>query len=80
MSLSREDFTRLLRVLDATEQQEIDCSEFLGRVAGFIERFDPEAQPPRGYEDLVQHLRVCPECLEEFEALYQVLRDEHEKS
>jgi len=76
MSLSSEDFTKLLRVLDVTKVQEIDCAEFSSRVAGFVERFGPQLVPPHGYEALIQHLEVCPECLEEFEALYQVFLDE----
>jgi len=76
MTLSRANLLKLLELIDVTSAEEIDCSEFLHRVAGYIERLGPDGTPPPGYEDVVQHLRICPECLEEFEALYRALLDE----
>ena len=43
---------------------------------GYLEQLGPQKTPPSGYDDLIHHLRVCPECLEEFEALYAALREE----
>lgn len=76
MRLTRADLLKLLRLIDVTAAEEIDCSEFMHRVAGYLERLGPTGAPPPGYEDVVQHLRVCPECLEEFEALYEALENE----
>jgi hypothetical protein len=73
MSLTRDELRKLLELLEATQDDEIDCEELLGRLGGFIERFEPDRVPP-GYEHVIQHLRVCAECFEEFEALYRVLR------
>ena len=76
MTFSRDDFRKLLQLLDVTGAHEIDCTELLHRIAGYLERLGPDGAPPQGYEDVVRHLRLCPECLEEFEAMLQALREE----
>jgi hypothetical protein len=75
MTFSPEDLRKLLELLEVTTDEEIDCQKFLNRVAGYIERLGPDGTPPPGYEDVIQHLRVCPECCEEFDALYRTLRN-----
>ena len=75
MSLDRDDLLRILKLVDLTEVDEIDCSEFLNRVAGFVERQGEMGKLPPGYEEVAHHLRVCPECTEEFEVLCRVLRE-----
>ena len=74
MSFGRDDLLKLLGLLDVTVEDEIDCAEFLQRAAWFVEHYDPQEPAPEGCEALVQHLRVCPECLEEFRFLYDALR------
>ena len=76
MSVSREELRKLLQLVDITAVDEIDCTEFLHRVAGYLERLGPDGTPPPGSEAVVHHLRVCPECLEEFEALYRLVRED----
>ncbi len=75
MSLTHDDYALLLKVLDLTAPEEIDCTELVDRVAGFIERLCRDGERPRGYEAVVQHLQLCPECLELFDALYRVTCD-----
>ena len=76
MKLSKQEALKLLQLVGMTEQREIDCTEFMHRVAGYLERLGPDGTPPPGYEDVVHHLRLCPECTEEFEALIRALRDD----
>ena len=76
MSANREDLLKLLRLLDITAVEEIDCTEFLHRAAGFVERFDPNGAHLPEHDDVVRHLKLCPECMEEFAALYEALRAE----
>ena len=73
MSLRREDLDRLLEVLGVTESEELDCTEFLDRVAGYVEWLEAGGEPPAEHRKIAQHLLVCPECLEEYEALYRAV-------
>ena len=59
----------LLRVLLATEPTEIDCDEFLARVGAYLEALGPDDSPPAELRAVSQHLAVCAECREEFDAL-----------
>lgn len=69
MSTAVERLTALLRRILATEPHEIDCDEFLARAAQFLESLETEREQPPELDAVVQHLDVCPECREEFEAL-----------
>ena len=75
MTLTTAQLRELLRQMDLTEAQEIDCEEFLHRVAAYVERLDAHDKTPTGFEDrvLLLHMQLCPECLEEFEALMALM-------
>lgn len=73
MKMSHEELMTLLELVDLTRPVEIDCDEFLARVSGYLEELAARDELPPGYDDLLHHLRVCPECQEEFEALYEAL-------
>jgi len=77
MNWTPDDLAKLLGLLDVTETEEIDCAEFLHRIAAYVESLGPSGAPPEGTSAVVQHLRVCPECCEEFLALREALRAEH---
>ena len=72
MKATHEELLTLLKLVDITEPQEIDCEEFLHRVAGYLEQLSQKPDVPTEDEAFLHHLRVCPECLEEFQALYRV--------
>ena len=65
----REQLRELLRVVAATEPQEIDCEEFLARVGAYLEEMKPTGEPPAELRRVAQHLEICSECREEFDAL-----------
>ena len=73
MTLSRDALRRLVELVAATENDEIDCDEVLRRVAGYVECLRSGRDPTPEHAQVVQHLKVCPECLEEFEAFCRVL-------
>ncbi len=75
MKISREELLGLLRVIDLTKPEEIDCEEFLSAVSGYVEKLASGQAAPTSNADVLHHLKVCPECLEEFEALYEAYRD-----
>ena len=69
MKLTREQLHELLRTILATEPTEIDCEEFLARVGAYFESLDKSQELTQELREVAQHLKVCRECSEEFEAL-----------
>ena len=61
----------LLRRVLATEPEEIDCDEFLSRVAAYLESREDAGELGPELHAVAKHLEVCPECHDEFEALVQ---------
>ncbi len=72
MKPTREQLRELLRVVAATEPQEIDCEEFLARVGAYLEGMKPTGEPPAELRQVAQHLEICSECREEFDVLVDV--------
>ncbi len=68
----------LIRALALTEEREIDCSTCLDLVPAYIERELSGADAPAEMPALRQHLAVCRDCLEEYEALRDLARLERE--
>ena len=74
MELDREQLAALARLVAKTASVELDCGEVLDRLAPYLEQRGQsglEAELDR----VRQHLQVCPECLEEFEALEKLFLD-----
>ncbi len=69
MKPSREQLRDILRTVAATEPREINCEELLARVGAYLESATPGGELPRELELVAQHLEVCPECRDEYEAL-----------
>ena len=68
-----DSLTRLLQMIRYTQEDEVSCDEF--------DRFlDEYAELARNVEDMHEimplvknHIDLCPECKEEFEALMRIL-------
>lgn len=69
MKPTRVQMQELLRVVLATEPAEIDCDELLARVGAYLEARAPHERLPPELGVVSQHLAVCLECREEFDAL-----------
>jgi hypothetical protein len=69
-----QQMKELLRVVMATAPEEIDCDEFLAGVGAYLEAIGPDGKVPADLRAVLQHLEVCPECKEEFDALLKVHR------
>ena len=69
MSLSKSQIEQLLRLVGQTEDQELNCEECLALVAEFAESQLPGKSIPAGLQAVEQHLTICDECREEYEAL-----------
>jgi hypothetical protein len=69
MQSTRNRLRELLRAVQATEPDELDCDEFLARAAPLLDAIAADRALSRELRPVAQHLRVCPECKEEFEML-----------
>ncbi len=65
----------LLKRVLATEPEELDCDGFLARVSPYLERLEHGGTVSSELRSVSQHLSVCPECREEFDALVRACRE-----
>jgi len=70
MTLSPQQKEELLNKLRLTSKEEIDCDEFLARLAEYVEGRPLDAEVKRLMD---HHLILCPECAEELELLRKAL-------
>lgn len=75
MSLSKKEIAELMRLIGLTKDAEINCEQCLALVAEFAEQQLAGRSVPDGLKAVEQHLSVCAECREEYEALQQALED-----
>jgi hypothetical protein len=69
MPLSKDQIDALLRLVGVTEEVELNCDQCLSLVAEFAEQQLRGQSIRTGLQAVQQHLSVCSECREEFEAL-----------
>lgn len=74
MSLSSNELRNLVRLVGLTHEDEIDCEQCLSKVAEFAEHTVADRSIPDGLRAVEHHLSICAECLEEFQALQQILK------
>ena len=76
MALTQEQIVRLSQVISQTKEHELDCDEFLGHLAEWSERVLQGESIDNATDSVRGHLSICPECLEEFQVLTEVLSRE----
>ena len=76
MSLTDPQVHGLLSVLGETRAHEIDCEQFLARVAQYAELRAAGQPVPEALADVEQHERLCANCREECHALVEVIRND----
>lgn len=77
LELKDEVVLKFLRVLENAREEELSCSEMYTRLDEFVEN-EVEGKDADKITPLIhEHLDMCPECCEEYEALLTVL--EHTK-
>lgn len=69
MPVTADDIRQLLAVVRDTQASEIDCDQCLMQVGEFAEGRLAGKSVADGLKAVEQHLAICPECREEFEAL-----------
>lgn len=76
MNISEPQIRSLLEMLSLTGNEEADCGECLQHMAEFAETSLPGKPIPEGLRRIEEHLKLCGECREEFEALKDALAGE----
>ena len=74
MESNAEQLAALARLVAETAAVEFDCVEVLDRLAPYLESRG-RAEIDEELQRVKQHLAVCPECLEEYEALEKLADD-----
>lgn len=73
MKLSNKQIQSLLRMLSLTQDVEVNCDSCLNKMAEFAENSLTGKSVPEGLESIDDHLEICGECRDEFEALKAAL-------
>lgn len=75
MPLSETEIDGLLRLVGLTEESEINCEQCLAAVAEFAEQELAGKSICEALRAVEQHLTVCAECRDEYDALLRTLGD-----
>ncbi len=73
----QELWQKLLRVLSLTEDRELTCDEVEEFMDAYVELELAGEDPQKALPDVAHHLRICPECKEEHDALLKILQSEN---
>ena len=69
MRPTAQELAELARLVAATVPREIDCDAVLDRIGAYLVTLDQDRELSAQLMAVRQHLQVCPECREEFDAL-----------
>ena len=71
---------KFLKVLEQARAEELSCNDMYNRLDEFVENEIQEPEKAEAITPLVrEHLDMCPECCEEYEALLSVLENTKEE-
>jgi hypothetical protein len=77
--LSNEAVLGFLRVLETVDTEEISCDDLYGKLDQYVELEVDKKDAAHVMPLMRDHLDVCPECCEEYEALLHVVEKTEEK-
>ena len=77
LELKDEVVLKFLRVLENAREEELSCTEMYARLDEFVENEVQSKDADKITPLIHEHLDMCPECCEEYEALLTV--PEHTK-
>ncbi len=77
MSQSENDVRKFLVQIARTQQRELDCGEVFAVIDQYTEAIVAGKDVTEQFALVVHHLELCPDCLEEYEALLAVLQTKH---
>ncbi len=62
-----------LRVLESVREEEVPCDEVYTKIDEYVEREVDKKDAAKLMPLVREHLDLCPECCEEYEALLDIL-------
>lgn len=77
--LSNEAVLGFLRVLETVDTEEISCDELYEKLDQYVEREVDKKDAARLMPLMREHLDICPDCCEEYEALLHVIEKTEQK-
>lgn len=72
-SLSPQQVAEFLRQVALTREQEVDCGTCIENIGEYAETKLTGRDLDEALQSIEQHLGLCPECAEEYEALKKIL-------
>ena len=69
MEPTRDQLADLAKIVASTVASEIDCDTLLDRISAYLEVHDSDEELHGELAQVRQHLAICPQCREEFDAL-----------
>ena len=75
MTLGDEEYRELARALLATCPDEIDCERWLDGVGMYLDLIEAGRPIPASLRPVEEHLRLCPDCAEEYAAMREALSE-----
>ena len=77
--LPNEAILGFLRVLEETDDEELSCDEIFNKLDQYVEREVDKKDAAHLMPLIREHLDLCPDCCEEYEALLEVIEKTDEK-
>jgi hypothetical protein len=77
--LPNEAILGFLRVLEETDDEELSCDEIFNKLDEYVEREVDKKDAAHLMPLIREHLDLCPDCCEEYEALLDVIEKTDEK-
>jgi hypothetical protein len=71
--LSSETVEKFLHVLESVREEEASCDEVYTRIDEYVEKEVDRKNAAQLMPLVREHLDLCPECCEEYEALLDIL-------
>lgn len=69
---------KLLRMLSLTQERELTCDEAQDMLDSYVELELAGENPQSVLPEVSQHLRICPECREEHDAMLKILASDED--
>ena len=77
MGQSEDVVRKLMEHIARTQQRELDCGEVFAVIDQYAEAIASGEDVQEEFALVVHHLDLCPDCLEEYEALLSIIETQH---